>query len=274
MKTILTLLAVLFASHTTATFAHPLGCEPRGSDLIGGCRFPWFTMSTNLRWHDLPPFEASFSVTYDYSCEGHDVDIGIMSRDSFVKFERGGVHTARLDAFGKVEVVDRNREYTKNVALFKKDCYFKILSTSMEPSTRTIASLVERAKTQAKIIDLSIQIAQLGTSWERLSTWSTNELNQMKDEVKILRDVSVDSQDDLDKLVKVLDLALQGQPTAPDLGQVDHAIHSLQTFLLQKLAKEVDIGRALSAQFVGFSQEIDPDLAQAIAKSGSTFQNI
>lgn len=275
MKTIFKLLLTLTMFQATTSFANKLsGCKPRGNDLIGGCRFPWFTMSTNLVWPDLSPFEASFSVTYNYKCEGHDVDYGLKSGDSFVKFERGGIHTARLDGIGRAEVVDRNRDATKNYALFKSDCSFEILSTSMTPSTRTIASVVERAKSQAKIINLSIQLVQLGTSWQRLATWTTNELTQMKEELKLLRDISPDSQDDLDKLIKVLDLALQGQPTTPELGQTDQAINLLGSFLQQKLAKEVDEGRKIVSLLEGFSQAIDSELAQAIARSGSPFQNI
>lgn len=262
------LFLVSFSNSGFSKGNHISRCQPRGSDLIGGCTFVTYSMSTQTLWPHLPSFMATFVATYNYICEGHEIDIGFRSGSSFVKFERGGTRTATLDSMGIVDIIDRNPSFTKNSALFKTGCVFEILSLTMEPATSTLAALADQARSQAKIIDMSVQLFRMGQSWERLASWSQNELSQMKEELTLLRDIS-DSPEDLDKLLKVIDLAIAGSPLPPDLGQSDNNVATLKNFLLEKLNKEIESGQAILKMYSDFQRVANQDLEVSVQKARS-----
>lgn len=243
-------------------------CQMLGG-LLGQCQLPGITSATNFYYSKYKDgvFHARFDVSYSYKCDGHEIELGLFNGNNFVKFQRGpDKKIASIEEFGSISIGDRNPIFTKNLALFQPGCTFELLKVSVMPSIQTLQQLATEAQYQAKVLTYADTMFRLGVSWTNLSTWTSSELDGIKDELSILRDVSANPQD-IDMLITVVDLAKNNQPLPLGLGQTGNNLAEFKAYLQAKLAGEIQAAADLLDAYEEFSVTAPAPLSDAFAEA-------
>ncbi|MFY0582277.1 hypothetical protein ACN28S_55575 [Cystobacter fuscus] len=118
-------------------------------------------------------FETTYTVTYDFVCTGHSVNVGVSTTQQYVPFVMGARNaTLQLTGSGRVESYDPDPLTTQRLS-FRPGCTLSVSNATVFPSGNTLVLWTSQAQSQAKIINLTLKQYLLAKDYRRWRAGTT-----------------------------------------------------------------------------------------------------
>ena len=194
------------------------------------------------------PYEAQFLIRYDFPCSGHSVQLGVQSGDAN-KFFVQGTTGALITVNGTPELhpYDPNPAVTSSLT-FRPGCTLNITAVTTLPSTVTAQIWNSQAETEARILQLSVDLYVLAKDYQNLSSWNVDKLNLLKTKLETLVATTPTNLNYKVMLASVKS-ALQNQPPSATLDELRQAGDDVIATLRAELTREVAVAQALVDRF-------------------------
>jgi len=190
------------------------------------------------------PYEAQYLVQYDFPCSGHSVQLGVQSADSnkfFVMGAAGGLIT--VTGVGELHPYDPSPAVTSSLT-FRPGCSLTVRTVTTLPSTGTAQTWNNQAESEARILDLSLNLYLLAKDYQSLSTWNVDKLTLLKTKLESLVAVTPTNLNYRVMLASV-NSALQNQPPSATLDELRRAGDDVIATLRGELTAEIAVAQVL-----------------------------
>jgi hypothetical protein len=213
-------------------------------------------------------YEAQFLVRYDFPCSGHTVQLGVQSGDANKFFTMGATNALiTLNGLGELHPYDPSPSLTRSLT-FRPGCSLSISGVTVLPSTTTVQIWTNQAQSEARILQLSVNLYLLAKDYQNLSTWNLDKLNLLKTKLETLV-ASAPTNQNYKVMLNSVNSALQGQPPSATLDELRHAGDDVIATLRGELTQEVAVAQALVDRFARWQLAADQALAGALAAAGN-----
>lgn len=218
--------------------------------------------------------EASWDVSYNFNCRSHPTalqfDFG--SRTSALKYTEAD-HPIRIleDGYGPLRFVDQDPDLTRQQTLIG-DCKLLVHSVGVSPSSRTLGIWTDGARSQAKIIDLSLSLFELATDFKSYAAWDKRQTKTLLDSARLKvrlfegpcaqgDETACRSAAHFRVIVGALEAKIQGTPSEPVSDETGREITEVYE---QDLTKQVLIGRQMVLRFERWKLAITQELGDVL----------
>ncbi len=155
-------------------------CTVSSPVLITKCSFPELEIDTPLYFQG-KSISTKYVVTYDFSCSGHTVSLGLGSLDGRVPLEMGASNTMiSVVSDRPISMKDLDATSTR-VKSFRPGCSLEVSAKSKYPSNRAIISFAEQAKLLTQIINKDLNLVQLSTAFAEINNLTSEEFTRLRD---------------------------------------------------------------------------------------------
>ncbi|SMF07855.1 hypothetical protein [Pseudobacteriovorax antillogorgiicola] len=256
-KIFLTTAALVSLGPSAQASANLIQCDFDSGRTLTGCSLQPFSIPAT------EDFEVSLDIRYKYQCRGHSAPISLKTNMGTYELRRG------QDWQSLTNVVSR-----QGVALSynQDDFYRKTFLTGCQlivdenvnksPSDNTLHLWSQEAISQAKIIDLTLDLYLQAISFEEYESWDVTKSNimlssiveakQYYDEI-CMEDSSnfdaCDAADDFSVLEIVLRAKLRGRPSPFTPQTIDLASQSASSHYFNQLQDEKQEGQRIQDRF-------------------------
>lgn len=209
-------------------------------------------------------FETTYTVTYDFACTGHSVNVGVSTTQQYVPFVMGARNaTLQLTGSGRVESYDPDPLTTQRLS-FKPGCALTVSNATVFPSGNTLVLWTSQAQSQAKIINLTLKQYLLAKDYQALASWDDSKLILLRDKLQGLV-TAFPTNIHYKVMLDTVKSALDNAPPPYSYEQLAQSGEEVIADLRDELDAEVARGQNLVNRFIRWQQQAEQSLVDVLA---------
>ena len=212
------------------------------------------------------PYEAQFLVQYDFPCSGHSVQLGVQSADANKFFVMGAIGgLLAVTGVGELHPYDPSPAVTSSLT-FRPGCSLNVTSVTALPSTGTVQTWNNQAESEARILELSLNLYLLAKDYQSLSTWNVDKLTLLKTKLETLV-AATPTNLNYRVMLSSVNSALQNQPPSATLDELRQAGDAVITTLRAELTREIGVAQLLADRLARWQLAANLALTSALGNA-------
>ncbi|WP_375767342.1 hypothetical protein NR798_37540 [Archangium gephyra] len=265
MKTVMSLAAtavLLLGAKAQAFGENLLSCQ-NGGFVLTRCTLQRVPLAAPVL-EDGSTYETEYTVSYNFACTGHSVNVGVSTGAQYVPFVMGATNaTLRIVGAAGAETYDPDPAATQRLS-FKPGCSLTVSSAAVFPSNNTLILWTSQSQSQAKIINLSAERYLLAKDYQAISSWYESKLLLLKEKLDSLV-VAFPTNIHYKVMRDTVNAALANAPAPYSEEVIGEAGEELIITLRAELDAEIVTGQKLVNRFTRWQLQAEQSLVDALA---------